>query len=444
MYRKDVNERSPMRVFERSMHGGLGRGHVGVVIARPGVGKTALLVQIALDDLMRDRKVLHISHEHAVDHVRAFYDEIFHDIAIANRLLQPQMVRLEIEQNRLIYSHLNTNGDSPPSRRGGGSSVSRIEDTIRFARDFAHFEPDAIVIDGFDFENATSEAVQSLRETAQRLNAEMWLSAKTEERPAAESANGPASVPSPLRKFYDQVSVIVALLPVGDEVHLQLLKDHDNQDMSELSLRLDPVTMRVVDDNLPPRSGRSKDPKSFHLFSGGARGAESTFGSYAESWGMKETHFSFDGHPFLERERGVVVLGEDDLKKGDFSLVFASHRLGRRLSEIPNIKRILQTVFHQISAANEVFVIGALQENGTVRGGTGWGAELARLWSKPVAVFDQEKGTWFRWDATQWVRDDAPTIERRQFAGIGTTALTTEGAKAIRELYERTFGKPSP
>ncbi len=39
MYRKEVNERSPMRVFEKSMHGGLGRGNVGVVAARHGVGR---------------------------------------------------------------------------------------------------------------------------------------------------------------------------------------------------------------------------------------------------------------------------------------------------------------------------------------------------------------------------------------------------------------------
>src|SRR5688572_16452635 len=103
MYRKEVNERSPMRVFEGSMHGGLGRGNVGVVVARPGVGKTALLVQIALDDLMRDRKVLHISHEHAVDHVRAYYDEIFHDLASVMRLEEPETVRVDIEKNRLIY-----------------------------------------------------------------------------------------------------------------------------------------------------------------------------------------------------------------------------------------------------------------------------------------------------------------------------------------------------
>src|SRR5512141_808210 len=106
MYRKEVNERSPMRVFEKSIHGGLGRGNVGVVAARHGVGKTPLLVQIALDDLLRDRRVLHISHEHAVDHVRAFYDEIFHDLADYRRLDAPEAVRLDIEKNRLIYSHL--------------------------------------------------------------------------------------------------------------------------------------------------------------------------------------------------------------------------------------------------------------------------------------------------------------------------------------------------
>src|SRR5689334_5964522 len=126
MYRKEVNERSPMRVFEKSMHGGLGRGNIGVVVARPGVGKTALLVQIALDDLLRDRKVLHLSHEHAVDHVRAYYDEIFHDLAGSMKLDAPESVRLDIEKNRLIYSHLAPAKNEPPSRRGGSSSIKKI------------------------------------------------------------------------------------------------------------------------------------------------------------------------------------------------------------------------------------------------------------------------------------------------------------------------------
>ena len=49
MHRKEINERSPMRVLEQSIHGGLGRGNLGVVVARHGVGKTAFLVGVALD-----------------------------------------------------------------------------------------------------------------------------------------------------------------------------------------------------------------------------------------------------------------------------------------------------------------------------------------------------------------------------------------------------------
>ena len=74
MRRKELNERSPVRVLEASIHGGLGTGNIGVIIARNGVGKTAFLVGMALDDLMRGQKVLHVSLEHPTDKVRAYYE----------------------------------------------------------------------------------------------------------------------------------------------------------------------------------------------------------------------------------------------------------------------------------------------------------------------------------------------------------------------------------
>src|SRR5204862_483551 len=76
MYRKELNERSPLRLFEHSINGGLGRGNIGVVVARHGIGKTAFLVGIALDEAMRGRKALHVSLDKTVDHLREFYDEM--------------------------------------------------------------------------------------------------------------------------------------------------------------------------------------------------------------------------------------------------------------------------------------------------------------------------------------------------------------------------------
>lgn len=435
MYRREVNERSPMRVFEGSMHGGLGRGNVGVVASRPGVGKTALLVQIALDDLLRDRKVLHISHEHAVDHVRSYYDEIFHDIAHASKLEGTEAVLLDIERDRLIFSLF---GHAKQSAAGGDGTVAKIKETVAFARDVAHFEPDVIVIDGFDASTSTKEAVQALAALAREQNVELWFSVQATDGGAAQAEK----LPAPIDGFAGDVAVVVYLQPERDVVRLRLLKDHDNKDLADLHLRLDPHSMRVIEEDVRPTSERPRDPKRFRLHSGGARGAEAEFGACAERWGMHELNYTFEGHRLLERRRGVVTLSEEELRKGDFSLVYVSRRLGRVLSEIPLVRNVLQTIWHQINAANQVFVIGAIQDDGTVRGGTGWGAELARLWKKPLFVFDQQKRSWFRWAGSAWEMVRPPTIQSENFAGIGTQNLTAEGREAITDLFQRSFGEP--
>lgn len=438
MYRKEVNERSPMRVFEGSMHGGLGRGNLGVVVARPGVGKTALLVQIALDDLLRDRKVLHISHEHAVDHVRAYYDEIFHDLATVMKLDLPEAVRVDIEKNRLIYSHLGDRND-PPSIRGGSSSIEKILRTVNFAREFAHFEPDVIILDAFDFVHAKPEALDELCALARERNVELWIAATADVRKAPTSG-----LPEPLTAFADKLSVVVFLETERDIVRLRLLKDHDNTELADLHLRLDPHTMRVIDEDVRPASDRPRNARRFKMISGGCKGAEAAFGMCAERWGMAEVNYTFNGQRFLERRRGVIELTEGQLVKGDFSLVYVSKRLNRVLSEIPLVRSILQTIWYQVNAASQVFVVGAIQDDGTVRGGTGWGAELARLWKKPLWVFDQQKHGWFRWSGKSWeIASPAPVITSESFAGLGTQHLTDEGRQAIEDLFLRSFGDPN-
>src|SRR5512141_1862408 len=102
MHRKDLNERSPLRLLEKSIHGGLGGGNIGVVAARHGLGKTAVLVGIALDDLMRGRKVLHVALNERFEKIRDYYDEIFMDLARAEKLEDIPTERLEVERHRNI------------------------------------------------------------------------------------------------------------------------------------------------------------------------------------------------------------------------------------------------------------------------------------------------------------------------------------------------------
>ena len=102
MYRKQVNEHSPIRILEQSIHGGLGKGNLGVVMARAGVGKTACLVHLGLDDLMRELPVLHVALDQTVEHVQSWYDAIFADLAIQSDLDEQDEVAGMIARNRLI------------------------------------------------------------------------------------------------------------------------------------------------------------------------------------------------------------------------------------------------------------------------------------------------------------------------------------------------------
>ncbi len=228
MYRKEVNERSPLRVFERSIHGGLGRGNLGVVISRAGVGKSALLIGIALDDLLRERKVLHVSIGDSVEHVRNFYNETFKELARTTELARAEVNRLRIEQNRHIHSY-----------QPGTFTADRLYEETGFLREHAQFTPDVILIDNFPFDEAPVEAISTIKKLAGELNAEVWFSALSHR----ETETGPAGYPDPVSRFDEDLSVKIFLEPVDNSIRIRLLKDHENQDLNDLTLELDPTTL---------------------------------------------------------------------------------------------------------------------------------------------------------------------------------------------------------
>jgi len=177
------------------------------------------------------------------------------------------------------------------------------------------------------------------------------------------------------------------------------------------------------------------------LYSGGANGAEYEFGVQAERVGIGEIHFTFEGSD-IARTRGVRVLSPEELRNGDVSLSYVSRLMKRTYSDAPRIRKVLQTIWYQVNAGQEIYVIGKILGDGTVRGGTGWGAEFAKLCNKPIFVFDQDADRWFRWAEDRWVEvTDAgePRIRSPRFTGTGTRFLGENGRRAIRELFERSF-----
>ena len=177
------------------------------------------------------------------------------------------------------------------------------------------------------------------------------------------------------------------------------------------------------------------------LYSGGANGTEAEFGIQAERFGIEEINYTFEGHQ-IARSRGVRVLTRDELLKGDVSLAYVSRLMNRTYTDAPLIRKVLQTIWYQVNSGQEIYVVGQILRDGTVRGGTGWGAEFAKLCNKPIFVFDQEKNAWFAWAETRWMEVVDPgnlLIARPGFTGTGTRFLEENGRKAIRDLFKRSF-----
>jgi hypothetical protein len=175
---------------------------------------------------------------------------------------------------------------------------------------------------------------------------------------------------------------------------------------------------------------------NYTLFHGGLKGAEATFGEMAEQYNVKEVIYTFEGHK-LSRDKNSVVLRQDELERGDISMELASRMLNRTYYETDKIRKVLQTIFHMVNSGHQVFVIGTIQEDGSVKGGTGWAVELAKMFNRPLHVYDQPAEKWFTWK-NGW-QEDSPKIKYDTFVGSGTRYLSDAGREAIAKLFEDSF-----
>ncbi len=230
MPQKDYRFQSPLRVFEKAIEGGVGRGNIGVVLSRPGVGKTAFLVGVAVDALLQGRKVMHISTEESVEKLRAFYDEIF-GLMVENSQLDNKLQRqLDLERNRqiLVFNRKDF-------------SLEKLEQSASFLREIAHFAPDVLIMDGTPrFEQTERWEVEGVRDLARKWNAEIWTASKTHREGQELDARG---VPLEVTRYDDLLEVIIYLEPENDHVRVRILKDHDKAEAPEVKMELDPKTL---------------------------------------------------------------------------------------------------------------------------------------------------------------------------------------------------------
>jgi hypothetical protein len=428
MIRKEAILQSPLRILDRSIRGGLGKGHLGVIMAPAGVGKSACLVQIGLDALLREKPVLHVAVGQSVEHVSARYDALFEDLAERVDLADRRGVRESIARRRLIWSSLD-----------GSFGPRGLDEALAAFQAHLGLGPSTILVDGFEWEEpGAPETVGAVKASAARVGAEVWMTA----RDARGRELGPGRRIAPLSDDCAAlVDVGVFLEPDGRRARLTLVKDFERFPAADVPLVIEGGRLRPpTDEEAPP--GVGLPPGAFTLLASGSAGAEEEFGACAERWGVREVNYTFAGRQEVARTRGLVELSEDELGMGAVSAAYVKAHMHRAFSEPPGLRRVLQAIWHQVSTAGEVFSVGAVNPDKTAHGGTGWAVELARHWGKPVHLFDQDRKRWFRWNERDWVAEVPPAITRERFAGAGTRSLSDDGRAAIRALFERSFGAP--
>ena len=219
---------SPLKMLETSSRKGLGRGNLGVLVARAGVGKTACLVHIALDKLFHNEKLVHASLQDSPEKVTSYYDVIFSELVKALGLKNPSEIKAQIEKNRMILAYLNQSFD-----------LRRMRENLKNLSDKVGFVPSTLIVDGLDFSRAGADMIEGLKTLAQDFQVEMWFSALSTGTPDNTETQG---IPAPADKFQQFFSIVIELQPTQSAVELRLLKDHESTELLDKKVLLDPKT----------------------------------------------------------------------------------------------------------------------------------------------------------------------------------------------------------
>ncbi len=117
MLKKEIIYRNPLINLGYADEDILKSGGFGAVLAHAGVGKTALLVQMALNTMMREQSVLHVSLHDAVSKVDVWYHELFQNIAGDRNVSEIQEYWDKIQPYRFIMTFRVEGFSVPEARR---------------------------------------------------------------------------------------------------------------------------------------------------------------------------------------------------------------------------------------------------------------------------------------------------------------------------------------
>jgi hypothetical protein len=236
MIKKELISKSPLRILEKSIHGGVGNGNIGVIASPKGMGKTACLVHIATDSLFIGKRIIHISFGANPNHIVTWYEDIFNEIARRNNLGDAMAVHNETIRNRVIMNFVQDD-----------THIDKIRKYIALLSSSNETPINALFVDGYNFAKASQDDFHAFKKLAEENNIEIWFSASIKND--KEAALNQSGVPALIESFVNDIAILITLQNKDGFVRLNLVKDHDKMTIAEdMHLKLDPELLLIAED----------------------------------------------------------------------------------------------------------------------------------------------------------------------------------------------------
>lgn len=233
---KDTNVmRDPLKMIGEDAAADLAKGGFAAILARAGVGKTALLVQLAISALLGGKKVLHVSTDNPVDKVNLWYREVFHRLTQNDPPASAEKRWDRLMQNRFIMTF-----ETETFR------LEKLQKRIFELMANGIFHPAQVMIDGFAFSENCRQLLNDLKRFACEKQLVFWFTVRTHRDEPVE----PSGIASSFAGFCDLFDLLLQLNPDKDRVYLKRLPNGKGEDIApepKAELYLDPATMLISD-----------------------------------------------------------------------------------------------------------------------------------------------------------------------------------------------------
>jgi hypothetical protein len=208
---KDLMLRNPFRLLGEEAGQHLESGQLGAVLARAGVGKTAFLVQLALNGLLRDQRVLHISINDPVNKVTLWNEEVFRHITdqYQDQAASAQETWEAIAPHRFIMTF-----------KVEGFTVPKLQERLTDLTAQNIFSPDIVIIDGLPVDGQDVEILKELKALSASGGYPVWVTVLTHRHDETDASGLPVKLADAVECF----DAVIQLQPEKDKIHVRAIK----------------------------------------------------------------------------------------------------------------------------------------------------------------------------------------------------------------------------